>query len=102
MRRITSTDLSNWALTRDCQEHLPLLIRKLVRASPVNILKMLIPAGDNVILPGYDGTVEVVDGTEYVPSGKSIWEMGSGKDFKNKAERDFKKRSKEIDSTEAS
>ena len=101
MKRITSTDLSNWAPTRDCQEHLPLLIRRLIRASPVTINKILIPAGDNVILPGYDGTVKVENGTEYIPGGSSIWEMGSGRDFKDKAEKDYKKRSNEMDSIEA-
>lgn len=101
MRRITSTDLANWAPTRDCQGHLPLLVRRLIRASHITIIKILIPAGDNVILPGYDGMVEVVDGTEYVPSGKSRWEMGSGRDFKDKAEREFNKRSKQIDPSQA-
>jgi hypothetical protein len=59
MQRITSTDLENWASTRDCQEHLPLFVRKLIRASPIKILNILFPAGDNVILPGYDGILEV-------------------------------------------
>jgi hypothetical protein len=95
MRRITSTDLENWAPTRDCQEHLPLFVRKLIRASPVTVLKMLFPAGDNVILPGYDGTLEVMEGTEYIPSGKSVWEVGSGKEFKEKADRDYKTKNRE-------
>lgn len=101
MKRITSNDLSNWAPTRDCQEHLPLLVRKLIRASAVNVQRLLIPAGDNVILPGFDGTVELIDGNDYLPAGHSVWEIGSGKDFKEKAEKDFTKRSSAIDKAEA-
>ena len=101
MKRITSTHLSNWAATRDCQEHLPLLIRKLIRASDVNVQKLRIPVGDNVFLPGFDGMVELIDGTEYLPAGHSVWEIGSGKDFKEKAEKDFAKRSNAIDKAEA-
>jgi hypothetical protein len=101
MLRITSTDLKNWAPARDCQEHLPLLVRRLIRASVVNIQKILIPAGDNVILPGFDGTVELITGTEYVPSGISVWELGSNKDYKDKAEGEFKKRSTTINRADA-
>lgn len=90
---ITSTDLANWAPSRDCQENLPLLVRKLIRASDVEVQNMLMPAGDNVIHPGYDGILEVSKGDEYIPFGKSVWEMGSGKDFKAKANDDIAKRS---------
>lgn len=100
MQRITSTDLETWAPERDCQEHLPLLVRRLIRASPVNVLQMFFPAGDNVILPGYDGTLEVLEGTDHIPSGKSVWEIGSGKEPKAKAERDYKTRTKEVNDTD--
>ena len=100
MKRITSTDLVDWAPRRDCQEHLPLLIRKLIRASNVEVLKLLIPTGDDVILPGFDGTVEVVIGTEYIPTGKSVWEMGSNDDFRKKANKDFSTRTKQLDEVE--
>lgn len=101
MRRITSTDLSNWAPTRNCQENLPLLIRRLIRASIDDVKKLMIPAGDNIILPGFDGTVELIKGTEYIPSGKSGWEIGSGINFKGKAQKDFKARTKDVDFTDA-
>ncbi len=101
MKRITSNHLLNWAPTRDCQDILPLLIRKLIRASAVNVQRLLIPVGDNVILPGFDGTVELIDGNEYLPAGHSVWEIGSGKGFKEKGEKDFTKRSNAIDKTEA-
>lgn len=100
MKRITSTDLTNWAPTRSCQEHLPLLIRKLIRASNVEVLNLLIPSGDNVILPGFDGTVEVTTGTEYIPSGKSVWEIGSDKAIGEKANEEFNKRTNNIEDSE--
>jgi len=100
MKRITSTDLTNWAPRRSCQDHLPLLIRKLIRASNVEVLKLLIPAGDNVILPGFDGSVEVATGTEYIPSGKSVWEIGSDKVIGKKANEEFNKRTNNIEDSE--
>lgn len=61
---------------------------------------MFFPAGDNVILPGYDETLEVLEGTDHIPSGKSVWEIGSGKEPKAKAERDYKTRTKEVNDTD--
>jgi hypothetical protein len=96
MQRITSTDLEAWAPKRDCQEHLPLLVRRLIRATALNVLKMLFPAGDNVILPGYDGILEVENGTDHIPSGKSVWEIGTGKEPRGKAASDYKTRTEEV------
>lgn len=96
MNRITTYNLVTWAATRECQQYLPLLVRKLIRASPVTLQRMLIPAGDNVVLPGYDGTVETSNEYEYVPEGVSVWEIGTNKDFNAKAEKDLAKRSKAV------
>lgn len=99
MQRITSTDLGIWAPKRDCQENLSLLVRKLIRESSVKISKMLFPVGENVVLPGYDGILEVEDGTDYIPSGKSVWEIGTGKKPKSKAASDYKTRTEEVNDT---
>lgn len=101
MSRITATDLANWAPTRDCQGHLPLLIRRLIRASGVTILKIDFPVGDNVNLPGYDGTLSVVEGNEYIPTGESVWELKSSRRIKEEANKDYDTRSREIDPRKA-
>ena len=37
MRWIDTTDLKNWASRRDCQGYLPLVIRRLIRATVADI-----------------------------------------------------------------
>jgi len=78
---------------RDAQELLPHLVRKLLFATlDLESLKLCrIPVGDDIGRPGYDGRVETLIGTNFVPIGPSVWEMGTG-DPKKKAEEDYGKR----------
>lgn len=92
MRWIDTTDFKNWASRRDCQEHLPLVIRRLIRATARDISHIVFPAGDSIVYPGWDGILKVSEGTEYIPEGLSVWEIGSNEDIKKKAEKDYQKR----------
>ena len=94
MKWIDSTDLRNWANRRDCQENLPLLVRKLIRATSNTIQSIHFPSGDNVLIGGWDGILKVLEETEYLPQGTSLWEFGSNKDPKGKADDDYEKRTK--------
>jgi hypothetical protein len=94
MKWIDTSDLKGWAGRRDCQETLPHLIRKLIRATAISIDNIRFPSGDNILLGGWDGILEVRDGTEYIPNGVSLWEFGANVDPKRKAEEDYQKRSK--------
>jgi hypothetical protein len=59
---------------------------------PLQSLDFLkIAVGDDIGRPGYDGTVSAKAGNLYVPSGVSVWEMGTGP-AEAKAEGDYKKR----------
>jgi len=89
---IDTTDLKNWAPRRDCQEHLPLVIRHLIRATASGISSVVFPAGDAVVYPGWDGILKVSEGTEYLPEGPSVWEIGSSKNTEKKANEDYQKR----------
>lgn len=91
MKRVTASMLENWAKEPDCQVNLSLLVRRLIKASPVQIHKILFPSGSSVVLPGYDGTLETTGETVHVPAKKSIWEISARKDYKKKAEEDLKK-----------
>ena len=74
---VTATDLVQWADRRAAQGELPLLLRRLVRAS-VAPQFIDFPAGDSVNRPGYDGTFcATVEGSSHVPAGQSVWEMGT-------------------------
>jgi hypothetical protein len=94
MKWIDSTDLRTWADRRDCQENLPLLVRKLIRATSKSVQSIHFPSGDNVLIGGWDGILKVLDKTEYLPKGTSLWEFGSNKDPKGKADDDYEKRTK--------
>ena len=92
MNWINSTDLKQWAPRRNCQENLPLLIRKLIRGSAKEIKKIRFPGGDNILLSGWDGILEASDVNEYVPVGFSVWEFGADINKKGKAQKEYVKR----------
>ena len=89
---IEANNLKNWASTRDCQGYLPLVIRRLVRATAKEISQISFSAGDSIVYPGWDGILKASSGTEYIPDGISVWEIGSNENIKKKAEDDYKKR----------
>lgn len=92
MNWVDATDLRSWANRKDCQQTLPQLVRKLIRATSGSIQNIKFPSGENVAFGGWDGTLEVGEETEYLPSGTSLWEFGANKDEKGKADDDYEKR----------
>ncbi|MPQ76334.1 hypothetical protein [Hydrogenovibrio sp. JE_KL2] len=91
---ITANDIKNWTATnkRLAEEMLPLLIKKLILAS-VTPEEIDFPSGDSIAVGGWDGVLNVKEGTKFVPEGKSGWEFGTNNSVKNKADKDYKKRS---------
>ena len=94
MNWVDTTDIRNWADRRDCQETLPQLVRKLIRATSNSIKSIKFRSGENVLISGWDGILEVTEQTEYLPLGISLWEFGADKDIKGKADDEYEKRSK--------
>lgn len=92
MKWIDTNHIRNWASRRDCQDKLPLLIRKLIRATSSNIKNISFPAGENVSIGGWDGVLEISEETTYVPLGTSVWEFGASNNPKGKADDDYNKR----------
>lgn len=84
----------SWADTQESRHMLPLLVRRLIRAVVPYESTVVFPAGEQVQRPGLDGIVEAEKGNQFVPSGKSAWEMGVTNDKKGKADEDFDKRTK--------
>ncbi|MCK4654444.1 MAG: hypothetical protein KAU01_08360 [Candidatus Cloacimonetes bacterium] len=95
MKWVECIDIINWADRVECSAILPLLIRKLIRASSKSINDIRFPSGKNIYLSGWDGILEVSKESEFIPLGISLWELGSNKDFNSKAERDYEKRTRE-------
>lgn len=94
MKWIDATHLKTWAQRRDCQEHLPYLVRRLIRATTQSIKNIKFPSGDNITMGGWDGVLEVYEKTEFLPLGISLWEFGTSKNIKGKADEDYEKRTK--------
>lgn len=100
--QVTATDLDDWSGRRDAQAHLPTLVRRLILATVVPSA-IRIAAAEGISSPRFDGTVEVLGGAPpYVPAGRSVWEMGTGKASESKATEDYKKRTQQTSSAERS
>jgi len=89
---VTATDLEQWSERNDSREHLPTLVRRLILAvAAPDTLRM--PAAEGVGLPGLDGEVTSPSGAPpFLPPNRSVWELGTGRDPEDKAQRDYRKR----------
>lgn len=93
-RWVDATDLAQWGERRDGQSGMPELVRRLTFAAVGQAASVRFPSGDSVQFQGWDGICELADGTEYVPSGTSAWEIGTQRArIRAKADEDFHKRS---------
>jgi transcriptional regulator with XRE-family HTH domain len=93
LRWVTATDLVQWGGTRVGQDIMPELISRLIRASAGSAADLHFPAQDSVQFPGWDGQCELETGTEHIPSGRSVWEVGTQRErIAAKADGDYRKR----------
>lgn len=92
--KITATQIAEWAKTIEARGALPKLLRRLIHASasPTDIS---FPADDSTSLPDWDGEVTCEQGSPWVPSGKSYWELSCEGSPTAKANKDYNKRTKE-------
>src|SRR5580700_9048806 len=89
---INGTDIKLWAARRESQEKLPILLRRLIRGTVDGINRLSFPSDEAVQLGGWDGSLSVTSGNEFVPSGISRWEFGNEDRPRQKADRDYAKR----------
>jgi transcriptional regulator with XRE-family HTH domain len=85
-------DLAQWAGRFDSFGLLPELVHRLVRATVKDIISFSMSSKEGTRIGGYDGILETEHGNEFVPAGLSVWEMGVNADPKQKADKDYKKR----------
>lgn len=98
---VQAGDLDRYAPTKDSQAVIPELVYWLVKQSCPNLSICRIPYGDAVNQPGRDGVVETDKAfLEFVPEGKSCWEIGTSADPQSKATDDFKKRTETLSDAE--
>jgi hypothetical protein len=89
---INATDLNLWSNRNTASSTLPELLRRLIITTAKKLNFISFAAGDGTLLGGWDGRVDVTEGNAYVPVGKSVWELGTNKGVKAKADEDYEKR----------
>ena len=89
---ITRDQLGSWADTPESKANFPHLISRLIRATTAKDTKVNIPWGSATYIGGWDGIVDSKEKTRYVPKGISLWELGTDRDPKKKADADYEKR----------
>ena len=89
---IRARDLELWADTIEARTELPVLIRRLVATTGSGVSRCDFPGYDNGQRAGWDGVVETVGGTPWIPVGLSVWELGTNQEVERKATTDFTKR----------
>jgi hypothetical protein len=100
LRWVTATQLETWARSISARNELPKIVSDLIRASSPDIASMRFPSGDKGQVRGFDGHLVSEVGAFNVPQGRSYWEFGTTPDYKEKAEGDFNKRTKEVSATD--
>jgi addiction module HigA family antidote len=88
--KITARDIEQWVDGNlDARSRLPVLLRKLVHSTGQGVSHVDFPAYDNAERKGWDGRVDAVAATPWIPLGKSGWEFGCNEDPRQKAEGDY-------------
>ena len=86
---VTARDIDRWADSKAARDRLPVLLRKLVHSTGLDLRHVDFPGDGNAQRPGWDGWVETDAATPWIPEGKSGWEFGVGKEPRRKAEHDY-------------
>lgn len=97
---VNALAIRHWADRLDARSTLPMVLRRLVRATVERTTELDLPALESVQRSGFDGVVECEKGNAWVPNGRSVWELGVNKGVKSKADEDFGKRTKETPKAE--
>ncbi|WP_420476249.1 hypothetical protein [Noviherbaspirillum sp. ST9] len=97
MKWITAHNLQQWAESLAARTVFPGLIADLVAASVPDITAFRFPNREKGQVRGFDGVLEATGVPPFVPDGASIWEFGVNGDVIGKADKDFKKRTEELD-----
>ena len=89
---IRASQIDHWANRIETHSRLPVLVRKLVDSTGDGIVRADFPGHDDAERLGWDGYVESSQQTQWIPVGFSGWELGTGKQARQKANRDYRAR----------
>ena len=94
---IKARQISDWARRNTTSRgELPVLVRQLVHSTGHGVRVADFPGYDNAERPGWDGWIEADESTAWIPSGKSGWEFGTGVKVREKAESDYRSRTRSV------
>ena len=99
---IKARQIHDWADNKEARELLPVLLRKLIRSTGVDLRRLDFPGYDNAERKGWDGLLEAGAATPWIPEGKSCWEFSTRMDTGRKAEGDYSTRTRSVSSKERS
>ena len=97
---IKAQNINNWANRIEARSELPALLRRMIQSTGRDLIRVDFPAYDNAEQPGWDGMVETLMPTPWIPNGKSGWEFGCSQNPRAKAEHDYKARVRSVPPTE--
>lgn len=92
--RIRAQQIEAWADKIETRSRLAVLLRILIHSTGRDLVAVDFPGYDHAERPGPDGQIEAKASTPWIPEGKSIWEFGTSKKPKEKANGDYKARVK--------
>lgn len=93
MRLIETNHLKTWAGSKSAESRFPHIVKTLI-CNVVQPDKIRFPSGDAVWVPGFDGIVVNAENNRFVPTGLSVWEVGTRAHFKDQANDNYGKRSR--------
>ncbi len=93
---VTARDIDRWADSKAARDRLPVLLRKLIHSTGLDLRHVDFPGYDNAERKGWDGRIETDAATPWIPEGKSGWEFGVGKEPRRKAEHDYAARLRSV------
>lgn len=89
---LSSVDLAQQASRLSASSDFPLLLEALIYTTAPELTQLDFHGSDDNLRPGWDGIVEQNAVHQYVPKGKSYWELSVRQGVKEKAESDYQKR----------
>ncbi len=95
---ISSTELEKLSNTRQSQEKLPLLLRRLItnNLDGKYIVNLDIPGGDSIWKPGADGYVQTLENSILGEAGIYLIECGQDESYQTKFQKDLDKRTENL------
>ncbi|MBF9239517.1 hypothetical protein I2I05_19140 [Hymenobacter sp. BT683] len=89
---VTATDLTERHYRLEERGLFPDLVQRLILSSDLSVRGLQFRSYESIAISGWDGIVEQADGSTFVPTGASRWEIGTNVDAQSKVKSDFEKR----------